>query len=422
MSFLRPSDRGADVHAAARVDPRAGTRVALGFPFLALVALATWLATAPAQPALSVWTLVVLPVVCAAYGLFPLAIGARTYVTFEAPTVLLAGIVGGPLAGVLAGIGAGLGDVHAVWRRRSAYAGLAMLHGLAAGLAGGAWRSEEIPLIAAVALAGFAYLAISAAGLALVLVDRGTWSNDRLVGALLVDLAEVAVWAPLLILFAQTFSSSPGLTSLAVASALGVVALGAWALTTQRSLAEQERQARLTDLLTGALSRVAFEDALAREQARVLRGDRPAGLIVCDIDHFRALNERHGHLGGDEALRFVVERMRAATRTGDVLARWGGDELCLIAPGIGTLGELEAVCGRIRQSIADASPTLGGQQLSVTVSVGATLLTDWTTPEQTFAHADEALYIAKRTRNAVCVLSPTPPTGETAAWQLAGAS
>ena len=399
--------------------PRAGTRVAIGFPLAAVALLGFWLVGQAAPPELSVWTLVVLPLICAAYGLFPLAVGARTTVSFEAPTVLLAGIVGGPLAGVLAGIGAGLGDVNAVWRRRSAYGGLAMLHGFAAGMLGSGWRSGAIPLVAAVALAGVAYVAISAVGLALVQVDRRAWNVRRLADAVVVDAGELAVWAPLLVLLAQTFPSSPGLTSLALGSALGVIAFVAWALTTQRALVERERKARLTDPVTGALSRIAFEAALAREHESVLRGERPAGLILCDIDHFRLLNERHGHLGGDEALRLVVGRIRMGTRSADVVARWGGDELCVIASGTGSLGELENLCDQIRRAVSDAPRAFGER---ITVSLGATLLTDWTSPEATFARADEALYAAKQTRNAVCVLPPEQPTGERAAWQLVEAS
>ena len=417
-SYSRPSE-GEAAPLPAASEPRTGTRVAVGFPLAAVALLSVWVARDPAPPELTIWTLIVLPLICAAYGLFPLAIGARTSVTFEAPTVLLAGLVGGPIAGVLAGVGAGLGDVNAVWRRRSAYAGLAMLHGFAAGQVGNTWRAGAIPLVAAVALAGLACIAIGTVGLALVQVDRGVWSMHRLAGAVLVDAGELLVWAPLLVLLARSFSSSPGLTSLALGSALGVVAFGAWALTTQRALVEHERRARLSDPLTGALSRVAFEAALEREHASVLRGERPAGLILCDVDHFRLLNERHGHLGGDDVLRLVVGRVRIATRSADVVARWGGDEVCVITPGTGTLAELESVCEQIRLAVADA-PLACGEW--VTVSVGATLLTDRMSPQATFARADEALYAAKRARNAVCVLSPDVPAGEVASWQLAGAS
>lgn len=391
-------------------DPRAGTRVALGFPLAALLMLAIWIAGGAPQPEPSLWAFVVLPLLCAAYGLLPLSVDARTSFTFDRPTVLLAGLVGGPLAGVLAGVGTGLGDVDAVWRRRSAYAGLAMLQGYAAGLAGNAWREGAASLVGAVALSGLAYLALQAAGLALVMTDRGSWSLSRLARAWGLDAGELLVAAPMVVVLARTYPTSPALASLAAVSGLGVAAFGAWRLASERAAAAREREARLTDPVTRALSRPAFEDALAREHARVLRGERPAGLVVCDLDRFAELNERHGHLGGDRVLRSVVERLREATRAGEVLARWGGDELCLIVPGAGSLSELEAVCERIRAAVGGHPFSIAGEEVPVTISVGATLLTDACTPEQTFARADEALYVAKRSRNAVCVLAPKAPS------------
>lgn len=417
VAFFRNNSQAQPAPDVRTGQARGGTHVALGFPLIALLLTGTWLAGDPTPPQLTLWTALALPALCAAYGLFPLTIGARTSVSFEAPTVLLAGLVGGPLAGVLAGIGAGLGDAKAVWRRRSAYAGLAMLHGFAAGQVGAAWRADTLPLAAAVALAALAAIAISSVGLALVQLDRGAWSTRRLTGALLVDTAELVVWAPLLVLLAQSFAAAPGLSTLALSSALGVVAFGAWALTTQQTLVEHERRARLSDPLTGALSRVAFEAALEHEHARVVRGERPAGLILLDVDHFRLVNQEHGHLGGDELLRLVVERVRGAAGSSDIVARWGGDEVCVIAPGIGTLADLEQLCQRLRAAVAD-SPLASA---SVTVSVGATLLSDETDPQATFARADEALYVAKRTRNAVSLLSPAAPARKSSRRRVAAA-
>jgi len=421
ISPPRPSERDPDAHLDARPDARAGTHVALGFPLLALGALAAWFAAGPA-PTLEPngWTLIVLPLICAAYGLLPVPVDARTFFTFEGPTVLLAGLVGGPLAGVLAGVGSGLGDVNAVWRRRSAYAGLAMLQGFAAGLAGEAWGAGHVPLAAAAAAAALAYLALSASGLSLVMLDRGSWNAGRLGRALGLDVVEVTVSAPLVYLLASTFASAPGVSSLAVLSGLAVAVFGAWGITTERALAERERRARLIDPLTGALTRAAFEEAFAREQARVLRGERRSGLIICDLDRFGELNARHGHLGGDQVLRSVVKRIEATLRPGSALSRWGGDELCVLVPGIGTLAELESLCERIRRSVGDDPLALAGVEVSVTISLGATLLADWTTWEQTFARADEALYLAKRTRDASCVLPPLAAGGGTATRELVG--
>ena len=401
------------------VDPRTGTSVALGFPLLGVAGLVAWLGAGLPQPRLDVWTLFVLPLLCAVYGLFPLLLDRRMYSTFERPTLVLAGLVGGPLGGVLAGVATGLGDVEALWRRRSAFAGLAMLQGLAAGMLGVAWQAGVVPLTPTVLLACVACFAIGACGFAVVQAVRRCWSRQRLLRAAGLDAAELLLAAPLLVLLAGSFPSSPGATSLAAASALALVGFGVWALTGERSRLEKEREAQLTDRLTGAVSRAGFEDVLVGEQARVLRGERPAAILVCDLDHFGHFNEVHGHLGGDRALRHAVARIKEAVRPTDVVARWGGDEICVLAPRLGTLPETERLAERIRASVAASLVDVGDSGARATVSVGGTLLTGWITPEQAFARADEALYVAKRERDASCVLPPRMPAG-TAGPPLAG--
>jgi len=405
-----PAPGTAEPDGQETVDSRSGTSVAVGFPLLATLALGAWLWAGLPQPPLDVWTLFGLPLLCAVYGLFPALLDRRTFTTFERPTLLLAGLVGGPVAGVVAGVATGLGDVEAVWRRRAAFAGLAMLQGLAAGALGVTVRNGSISLAVAVLGASVACLAIGALGFAAVACARRCFSSERLHRALVVDAAELAAAAPLVFLLAQTFDASPAATSLAVASALALVGLGIWASTGGRAEAERERRAQLTDPLTGALSRAGFDEAIAAVQARVLRGEQPAGILVCDLDHFGLFNEQHGHLGGDRALRQVVARMKESVRSADVVARWGGDELCVLAPRVGTLEDVEHLAERIRRAVADAPLDLDGEQAEITVSVGGTLLVDWIEPDQAFARADEALYAAKRARNAARALPP--PGGE----------
>jgi len=419
--MLRPSTSGEMPLAQSTVDPRAGTRVAVGFPLVAVAVTVSWLIGSGHEPEFSFWTFLVLPAICAGYGLFPVVLGSRAVFSFELPTVVLTGLIGRPVAGVLAGVATGLGDVGAVWRRRSTYAGLAMLQGLAAGGAGDGWQTGAISLPVAVVIAGGIAFALSIAGHVLVLVDRQSWPSAWLVRGSILELLELVVSCPLLVLLAAASAEAPGLVSLAAASTLAGLALGAWVLSGKSSLVDGEGFVQLLDPLTGALSRVAFEASLAREQERVLRGERSAGLLICDIDHFGRFNERHGHLGGDRALRYVVERIQAGTHGGDLVARWGGEEICVIAPGIGSLAELEALGERIRQSVAAWPLELESEDVSLTISVGATLLADWSTAEETFARADEALYQAKGTRNAVCVLGPWEPGDSRPAWALAGA-
>ena len=406
---LRTRSNGSEPSEPDSVDPHTGTSVALGFPLLGVVALLVWLGAGLPQPPLDVWTLFVLPLLCAVYGVFPLLLDRRMYSTFERPTLVLTGLVGGPLAGVLAGVATGLGDVEAVWRRRSAFAGLAMLQGFAAGMLGVAWQAGVVPLIPAVVLACLACFAIGASGFAVVLCIRRCWSRRRLLRAIGLDGAELLLAAPLLVLLTGSFGSAPAVTSLATASALSLVGFGVWALTGERSRLEKEREALLSDRLTGAMSRAGFEEVLVREHARVLRGERPAGVLVCDLDHFGRFNELHGHLGGDEALRHVVARIKEAVRPTDVVARWGGDEICVLAPRLGTLEETECLAERIRASVGESLVDVGDTGAKATVSIGGTLLTGQVVPEQAFARADEALYVAKRRRDAAWVLPPRMP-------------
>ena len=344
------------------------------------------------------------------------------HMTFEQPTVLLAGLVGGPLVGVLAGVAAGLGDVEAVWRRRSTFAGLAMLQGCAAGALGVAWQRGAVPLSHAVVLACLGCFVIGGFGLAVITLVRRCWSRTRLERLLANDGAELLVAAPVLYLFAGSYPTSPAATSLAVISVLAAVGFAIWTLTGERARIEREREALLSDRLTGALSRAGFEEILAREHARIVHGEQPAGLLVCDLDHFGHFNERHGHLGGDEALRHVVAGIQDAVRAMDSVARWGGEELCILVPRAGALADVEELAERIRKSVAETPLQLSNEDATVTISVGATLMTDWVTADQAFARADEALYLAKHTRNAVCVLPPRDPAPGQIPMRLADAA
>lgn len=155
--------------------------------------------------------------------------------------------------------------------------------------------------------------------------------------------------------------------------------------------AEVERLAD-TDGLTGLANRRVFQLALSRELALAQRRGKPCTLVLLDVDHFKAVNDTHGHQAGDEVLRRVGLAMAEAARGTDVAARYGGEEFAVILPECSP-AEAAAVAERFRAAVAtNAGP------IPVTVSAGvATYPRDAGDGTSLIAAADHALYRAKRT-------------------------
>jgi diguanylate cyclase (GGDEF)-like protein len=130
-------------------------------------------------------------------------------------------------------------------------------------------------------------------------------------------------------------------------------------------------QAR-TDSLTGALNRRAFADAAAREISRAVRSATPLALIVLDLDHFKQLNDTHGHAAGDEALRALVMLLTAEVRTQDLVARSGGEEFFVLLPDT-SQHRAEEVAERLRSAIERLAIPLHSSTQSGTVSITASL-------------------------------------------------
>lgn len=156
-----------------------------------------------------------------------------------------------------------------------------------------------------------------------------------------------------------------------------------------------------TDALTGVHNRGFFDTTLLSEWRRVLRHEGSLSLLMIDIDHFKYLNDMHGHLSGDGVLKAVAEEIsRHARRAGDVAARFGGEEFVLLMPNTDA-GTAAALAETVRLSIAAMKITSHrGKSLSVTVSVGVSTIDGdgaLDSPEMLIEHADVALYYAKRT-------------------------
>ncbi len=158
-------------------------------------------------------------------------------------------------------------------------------------------------------------------------------------------------------------------------------------------LGELERLSR-EDGLTGLANRRCWDEQLQREVDRARRGARPLSVLLCDVDHFKQINDHHGHAEGDAVLRRVGERIASRVRSGDVVARLGGDELGVCCPDT-TLDEAVTLALQLRAVVLDRAS-------SVTVSIGvATLEVTDATPEPLLDRADRALYRAKLTRDSV---------------------
>ena len=169
-----------------------------------------------------------------------------------------------------------------------------------------------------------------------------------------------------------------------------LAAHAALALRTATLQAEVERLAR-TDALTGLPNRRVFQETLARELAVAARRGTSCGLVVLDVDHFKAVNDTHGHQAGDEVLRRIGAVLAESCRGTDVAVRYGGEEFAVVVPDC-TRPEALAVAERLRAAVA-ASPAA----VPVTMSAGvATFPADAADETGLVAAADTALYRAKR--------------------------
>ncbi|MEP7297787.1 MAG: GGDEF domain-containing protein [Burkholderiales bacterium] len=164
------------------------------------------------------------------------------------------------------------------------------------------------------------------------------------------------------------------------------------------------------DPLTGLSNRRQFELALASEIDRVARAGEPALVLMIDIDHFKHVNDTHGHPAGDLVLKAVAQVLHDCIRPMDTLARFGGEEFAMILPNCPpAFGH--AVAERMRKKVeARTVPIAPGQQVSVTVSLGGAFAPQWVRSSAPLwiDRADQQLYRAKSEgRNRACLEQPT---------------
>jgi diguanylate cyclase (GGDEF)-like protein len=163
----------------------------------------------------------------------------------------------------------------------------------------------------------------------------------------------------------------------------------------RRQLEGRLRQMATTDALTGSLNRAQFFALGQREVERVRQQGLDLALLMLDVDHFKAINDRHGHPVGDAALCHLVSELRTGIRRIDLLGRLGGEEFAIVLPAIGSEAAA-AVAERLRAHIASHPVPHAAQQIGMTISIGLAMLRDGDrTVEQLVGRADTALYAAK---------------------------
>lgn len=187
----------------------------------------------------------------------------------------------------------------------------------------------------------------------------------------------------------------------------GVAAIqGARAIETTRADNHRLQALAQTDPLTQLVNRRALSIRLLSEMERVRRYNAPLAMLLIDLDHFKLVNDTHGHLAGDDVLAEVAAILRRAARTVDMVARYGGEEFVIVLPETGTHGAF-AFAERVREKIAMNRFLIAGiSEIRLTASIGVATYPSpqMESVEDLFRAADAALYRAKgRGRNLVCI-------------------
>jgi diguanylate cyclase (GGDEF)-like protein len=155
------------------------------------------------------------------------------------------------------------------------------------------------------------------------------------------------------------------------------------------------------DVLTNVFTRRKVMEIFQLELERASRYGQPLSFVMFDIDHFKRVNDTHGHLGGDEVIRAVAARASSCLRSSDAIGRYGGEEFAVILPAVGLTGAAVAA-ERIRVAVGGTTIEFAGKLLSVTVSLGVSEMRTGHTVLELIGEADTALYDAKKQgRNAV---------------------
>lgn len=173
-----------------------------------------------------------------------------------------------------------------------------------------------------------------------------------------------------------------------------------------------EAQARLheqasTDPLTQLRNRRFAMEAAQHEAAVFARGGRPLALVIGDVDHFKRINDEHGHELGDQALKAIAQALREGVRAIDHVARWGGEEFLVLLPGT-EQEEARHVAERLRRQVQQISVLPKGRPVSLSITLGVSILAPGESVEHALARADRALYKGKENGRNRVILAAEP--------------
>jgi diguanylate cyclase (GGDEF)-like protein len=209
---------------------------------------------------------------------------------------------------------------------------------------------------------------------------------------------------PLLVLFMSLRIARERLGLAAAVVFVSFVCSSARLLVTQHRMIlvkDALRREAAHDSLTGIWNRKAIFEILDRELLRAERAEQPLGLIMIDVDHFKAINDSRGHAAGDSVLRIIASGIAAVVRPYDSVGRYGGEEFLIVAPGCG-LAEACELAERVRNHVANCSINVGGAPVQVSLSLGVATGKAAGDVEKLLQAADAALYQAKNSgRNRV---------------------
>lgn len=177
-----------------------------------------------------------------------------------------------------------------------------------------------------------------------------------------------------------------------------------------QNLQEQLHEQAIRDPLTGLYNRRYLDETIKRELIRAERYHQPIGIVMCDLDHFKLVNDTHGHLAGDEVLRVFAELLNKRSRRSDIVCRFGGEEFVMLLPDMPPAIAYQRA-EKLRTELAAKRITLGAADIRITASFGvAAFPVNGKTQDALIGAVDAAMYQAKKAgRNRVVAASAIRP-------------